>query len=118
MEKQIAWNQIDDTASEMIEASDSIWEYAETAFLETDSMETLCELLRKEGFEVEEGVAGIPTAFKGIFGFGKPVIGFLGEYDALSGLNQVAGAWKRSPQQDNPALQPKLRHQSWFPSLR
>jgi len=92
MEKQIAWNQIDDTAAEMIEASDSIWEYAETAFLETDSMETLCELLRKEGFEVEEGVAGIPTAFKGTFGFGKPVIGFLGEYDALSGLNQVAGA--------------------------
>ncbi|MBQ8813925.1 MAG: amidohydrolase [Lachnospiraceae bacterium] len=91
MGKQLAWDRIDDTASEMIEASNLIWEYAETAFLETGSMKILCDLLRKEGFEVEEGTAGIATAFKGTFGSGKPVIGFLGEYDALSGLSQVAG---------------------------
>ena len=91
MGKQIAWNEIDNTAAEILEASDIIWDCAETAFLETASMKVLCDLLRKEGFEVEEGTAGVPTAFKGTFGSGKPVIGFLGEYDALSGLNQVAG---------------------------
>ena len=91
MGKQIAWNEIDNTAAEILEASDIIWDCAETAFLETKSMKVLCDLLRKEGFEVEEGIADVPTAFKGTFGSGKPVIGFLGEYDALSGLNQVAG---------------------------
>ena len=91
MGKQIAWNEIDSTAAEILEASDIIWDCAETAFLETKSMKVLCDLLRKEGFEVEEGIADVPTAFKGTFGSGKPVIGFLGEYDALSGLNQVAG---------------------------
>ena len=91
MSKQIAWNEIDQTAAEIIEASDVIWDCAETAFLETKSMKVLCDILRKEGFEVEEGIADVPTAFKGTFGSGKPVIGILGEYDALSGLNQVAG---------------------------
>ncbi|MBQ2250486.1 MAG: amidohydrolase, partial [Lachnospiraceae bacterium] len=91
MGKQIAWNEIDNTAAEILEASDIIWDCAETAFLEIKSMKVLCDLLRKEGFEVEEGIADVPTAFKGTFGSGKPVIGFLGEYDALSGLNQVAG---------------------------
>ena len=91
MGKQTAWKEIDNTAAEILEASDIIWDCAETAFLETKSMKVLCDLLRKEGFEVEEGTAGVPTAFKGTFGSGKPVIGFLGEYDALSGLNQVAG---------------------------
>lgn len=91
MGKQIAWNEIDNTAAEILEASDEIWGCAETAFLETKSMKVLCDVLRKEGFEVEEGTAGVATAFKGTFGSGKPVIGFLGEYDALSGLNQEAG---------------------------
>lgn len=91
MGKQTAWKEIDNTAAEILEASDTIWGCAETAFLETGSMKVLCDLLRKEGFAVEEGTAGVPTAFKGTFGSGKPVIGFLGEYDALSGLNQEAG---------------------------
>ena len=80
MGKQIAWNEIDNTAAEILEASDIIWDCAETAFLEIKSMKVLCDLLRKEGFEVEEGIADVPTACKGTFGSGKPVIGFLGEY--------------------------------------
>ena len=52
MGKQIAWNEIDNTAAEILEASDIIWDCAETAFLETKSMKVLCDLLRKEGFEV------------------------------------------------------------------
>ncbi len=95
MGKQTAWNEIDRTAAEILEASDIIWGCAETAFLETESMKVLCDILRKEGFEVEEGTGGVATAFKGTFGSGKPVIGLLGEYDALSGLNQEAGATEK-----------------------
>ncbi|MBR5268618.1 MAG: amidohydrolase [Lachnospiraceae bacterium] len=75
--------------------SDLIWENPETAFLEHKSMEILCELLEKEGFEVTKNIANIPTAFTGTYGHGKPVIGFLGEFDALSGLSQVAGCAER-----------------------
>ena len=68
-------------------ASDEIWSYAETKFQETRSSELLCSLLEQEGFDVETGVAGLPTAFAASFGSGAPVIAFLGEYDALSGLS-------------------------------
>ena len=71
--------------------ADYIWENPETAFTEYKSAACLCEVLRKEGFTVEENLAGIQTAFSGRFGSGKPVIGILGEFDALSGLSQEAG---------------------------
>lgn len=90
MGKQTVWEEIDKKSAEILEASDQIWGCAETAFTEHQSMKVLCELLRKEGFQVEEGLAGVETAFKGTFGSGKPVIGFLGEFDALSGLDQEA----------------------------
>ena len=91
MGKQLVWKEIDNKAAEILEASDAIWECAETAFLETGSAKIICDILKKEGFDVEEGIAGIATAFKGTFGSGAPVIGFLGEYDALSGLDQEPG---------------------------
>ncbi len=92
MGKQTAWEEIDKKAAEILEASDEIWGCAETAFTEEKSMKVLCGLLEQEGFEVEMNLAGVATAFKGTFGSGKPVIGFLGEFDALSGLDQEAGA--------------------------
>ena len=95
MGKQTVWEEIDKKSTEILEASDQIWGCAETAFTEHQSMKVLCELLRKEGFQVEEGLAGVETAFKGTFGSGKPVIGFLGEFDALSGLDQEAGATEK-----------------------
>ena len=91
MGKQTAWEEIDRKTAEILDASDAIWGCAETAFLEKESAKILCDVLRKEGFEVEEGLAGIETAFKGTFGSGIPVIGFLGEFDALSGLDQEEG---------------------------
>ena len=72
--------------------SDKIWEYAELSLKEFKSTEKYIEVLSSLGFEVEKNVAGIKTAFLGKFGHGKPVIGILGEYDALSGLSQVGGA--------------------------
>ena len=71
MGKQTAWEEIDRKAAEILDASDQIWGCAETAFTEHKSMQVLCEVLKKEGFEVEEGLAGVETAFKGTFGSGK-----------------------------------------------
>ena len=71
--------------------SDAIWDVPETAFTEFQSVKLLCDRLKSEGFEVEEGVGGVQTAFTGKFGSGKPVIGILGEFVALSGLSQVSG---------------------------
>ena len=83
---------INSKAEKLTHASDNVWEYAETAFVENKSMEELCALLESEGFKVEKSIGDVPTAFSGTFGSGKPVIGLLGEYDALFGLSQVAGA--------------------------
>lgn len=65
-----------------------IWELAELGYMETRSAEILAGELEAHGFRVERGVAGMPTAFVATFGSGKPIIGILGEYDALPGINQ------------------------------
>ena len=95
--KKEALMTIDRERETLCNASDQIWDNPETAFLEYKSMEILCDLLTKEGFEVKQNVANIPTAFTGTFGSGKPVIGFLGEFDALSGISQVAGCVEKKP---------------------
>lgn len=68
--------------------SDKIWEYAELPMLEYKSSRLLANALEKQGFRVERGVAGMPTAFVASYGEGKPEIGFLAEYDALPRLSQ------------------------------
>jgi len=80
--------------------SDAIWGFAETAFVEHKSMAALVEALKSEDFAVETGIGNVETAFKGTFGSGAPVIGLLGEYDALFGIDQVAGATEKVS--DNP----------------
>ncbi len=82
---------IDDKAEMLDTASDYLWDNPETAFTEFKAAAYYCDMLRKEGFTVEENLANISTAFSGSFGSGKPVIGILGEFDALSGLSQKAG---------------------------
>jgi aminobenzoyl-glutamate utilization protein B len=67
-----------------------IWNYAELGYKETNSSALLQQLLQQNGFNVEVGVADIPTAFVATYGSGKPVIGILAEYDALPGLAQEA----------------------------
>lgn len=65
-----------------------IWELAEVGFKETRSSALLQERLKADGFKVEAGVAGMPTAFVAAYGSGRPVIGILAEYDALPGISQ------------------------------
>ena len=81
-------------ADTAIDLAKKIWSYAELAYEETQSAAALIEALEQEGFTIEKGIAGIPTAFTAVFksGSGKPVVGFLAEYDALAGLSQKA-AW-------------------------
>ena len=74
--------------AELIKISDSIWALAETAFEENVSSKILADYAEKNGFAVERGVAGIPTAFVATYGSGKPVISVLGEFDALPGISQ------------------------------
>ncbi|MBC7722950.1 MAG: M20/M25/M40 family metallo-hydrolase, partial [Pedobacter sp.] len=66
----------------------SIWDYAELGYKENKSSALLQNTLKENGFTVEEGVAGMPTAFVAIYGSGTPVIAILAEYDALPGLSQ------------------------------
>ena len=91
MSKELIRESIAGRADVLCRLSDDIWEFAETAFVEDRSMEALCGMLEAEGFSVERGVGGVRTAFSGRFGSGAPVIGLLGEYDALFGLSQEAG---------------------------
>ena len=83
---------VDAQAERILDANDRIWEYAEPPFKEMQSSALLGRLLKEAGFTVETGLAGIPTCFTGtfVFGTGKPVMGILGEYDALPGLSQEA----------------------------
>jgi aminobenzoyl-glutamate utilization protein B len=67
-----------------------IWQFAEPGYQETQSSKLLADTLEKAGFVVKRGVADIPTAFTATYGEGKPVIGIMGEYDALPGLSQQA----------------------------
>ncbi len=70
------------------DVSRKIWEFAELGYKENKSAALLKSELQAAGFQMEENVAGIPTAFTATFGQGKPVIGIMGEYDALPGLSQ------------------------------
>ncbi len=78
----------------MIEMSDKIWSLAETAFEETESAKLLADYAEREGFRVSRGVSEMPTAFIAEYGSGKPIIGILGEFDALPGVSQKAQATK------------------------
>ena len=70
--------------------SDQIWEFAETRYQEFRSSSLQADFLEKEGFTVTRNLGGIATAFSASFGSGHPVIGLLGEFDALPRMNQTA----------------------------
>ena len=95
--KQNALCTIDKEAPLFRNLSDAIWDNPETCYLEKKSAALQIQALRELGFTVEENLAGIPTAFSGRFGSGKPVIGLLGEFDALSGLSQKADVAVQEP---------------------
>jgi aminobenzoyl-glutamate utilization protein B len=90
--KLAAVSSVDRHAAGLAELSDRIWAYAEIALREHRSAAALADFAEKHGFRVQRGVAGMPTAFVARYGQGRPVIGVMGEYDALPGLSQQAVA--------------------------
>ena len=88
--KKAAIDWVEDNKERLVEISDAIWGFAELGFVEYRSSKLLVDELERQGFDVERGVAGIPTAFVASWGSGRPIIGVMGEYDALPGLSQKA----------------------------
>lgn len=101
MEKNIS-KYIDERKDELINLSKKIWENPEISFEEYNAAKWFGEFLEKEGFEVKIGDYGVPTSIRASFGSGKPVIGFLGEYDALRGMSQVVSTHKEAVKEGAP----------------
>src|SRR5688572_299880 len=79
---------MDARAAHFGDLSRQIWEFAEVGYKEERSAALLKEELRGAGFIITDKVADIPTAFSAEAGSGRHVIGILGEYYALPGLEQ------------------------------
>jgi len=89
-EKEVILKDLDTKTEKYTEIAQNIWNWAELGYQETKSSTLLQTTLKEAGFSVEAGVADIPTAFVATYGSGEPVIGILGEYDALPGISQAA----------------------------
>ena len=77
--------------------SDTIWDHPEVNFHEDYSAGVIREYLEKNGFTITDRLGGMPNAFRAEYGSGKPVIAYLGEFDALSALSQKAGCAVKDP---------------------
>ncbi|MBQ9015462.1 MAG: amidohydrolase [Firmicutes bacterium] len=91
----VQWNE--ENTQEFYETEKFIWEHPELSLQEFESSAALIDLMKKNGFEVETGVAGMPTAFIATYGSGRPVIGISAEYDALPGLSQDGEKLEKCP---------------------
>lgn len=92
--KAAAIASVDAHQADLIKLSDQVWAFAETALKETRSSKVLADFAEAQGFRVERGVANLPTAFVATYGSGRPIIGVMGEYDALPGISQKASTTK------------------------
>jgi aminobenzoyl-glutamate utilization protein B len=86
MQSGLKW--LEEKAPELIDLSNTIWDYSELGLREEKSAAALAGYLEKEGFRVKRGIGNMATAFVATFGEGKPILGFLGEYDGLAGVSQ------------------------------
>lgn len=98
VEKKQIMSDLDKKNDKYSALAQTIWGYAELAFLENKSSVLLQNQLKEAGFQVEAGVADMPTAFVATYGSGKPVIGILAEFDALPGIAQEAVPEKKTIQ--------------------
>lgn len=93
---------VDEHADELKAVNQAIWKLAEVGLEERESSALLIAKLRDAGFELETGLAGMPTAFVASYGEGKPVIGILAEYDALPGMSQKVGPLREAVSDGQP----------------
>ena len=88
---QLVCQSVEAHAQRYTAASDAIWEHPEVNFHEDASADILRSLLLQNGFSITDRLGGMPNAFRAEYGSGRPVIAFLGEFDALSAMSQKAG---------------------------
>lgn len=79
-----------------------IWSNAEVGYQESKSSKALKEHLKANGFTIQEGIAGEPTAFIASYGSGKPIIGITAEFDALPGLSQDTVPYRKILRENGP----------------
>ncbi|KON29768.1 amidohydrolase, partial [miscellaneous Crenarchaeota group-15 archaeon DG-45] len=86
--KKIAVDWITKNEKLLVDTTDKFWNWAEVGLQEFKTGKLFADLLEQDGFKVERGVAGMPSASVATWGSGKPVIGIMGELDALPGISQ------------------------------
>lgn len=92
--KRVAWDWVDQHERMLVDTHMRIWELAEVGLQENKTADLLTDALGKEGFSVTRGVAGMPSAFVATYGKGNPVIGVMGELDALPGISNKPVPYK------------------------
>ncbi|MBJ6361803.1 amidohydrolase [Paenibacillus sp. MAHUQ-46] len=96
----VAW--LDEHKESFAKLARQIWERPEIAYAESFAAGLQIQALREAGFAIESGVGSVPTAFVATYGSGKPVIGLLGEYDALPGLSQKVSSVREAVTPNGP----------------
>ena len=94
--KETAWKWIEDNKDRLTRISDDIWGFAEYGLVEEKSSKLIADTLEEHGFRVNLGVAGMPTAIAAEWGSGEPVIGVMGEYDALPNISNKVVPYKEA----------------------
>lgn len=100
MNQHTIWKYVDEHADRLMKLSESVWAVPETCYAEHKSVKLHIDELNAHGFRITEQAAGIPTAVIAEAGEDGPVIGFLGEFDALAQLSQVADVANQIPLED------------------
>ena len=95
--KHVIWDFVSRNQKRFQELADKVWSTPETCYSEQNSMSAHVDELKYHGFSVTKGIANIPTAVVGEYGYDGPIIAFLGEYDALAGLSQKADVFHQDP---------------------
>ena len=95
--RQIIDRMIEEQRKSYTDISDQIWDFAESRFEEVRSSKVQQEYLQSRGFRIQADLAGEATAFIAEWGSGKPIIAYVGEFDALSSLQQEADKTQRCP---------------------
>lgn len=93
---------LDSKTDELNKQALDIWDFSELGFKEYKSAKLQAEYLEAHGFRIDLGAGGIPTALVAEWGEGNPIIGFLGEFDALAGLSQEVLAEKKPRVEGDP----------------
>lgn len=102
MSKENIVHWINKNQSEFTEMAKKIWENPQIAYEENYASDLQASKLKEEGFRIDSSIGGISTAFVAEYGSGKPIIGILGEYDALPGLSQEIKTVKEQVESDGP----------------